>query len=631
MSSSDSNQVGDPNATTAAAKTPEQPGSRTGSFPSPAASASGRFYLVVFEGDASRMWPLPPTGEIVLGRGDEATIRLDERSASRRHAVIKVSDGQAQIADLDSRNGTSVNGERITGARVLASGDVITICSVTVVFHSNLRPTPSRSILPQAQFRERAEEEMERALRYDRPLTILAAELAAEKIDRPRIGIALSGKLRIIDVLGWGGGDLLLALLPEVSANDASALAARLIEALGGIVSSLKVGFASCPNDGCDVDTLVAGARQAAREASPGTTAAAAHTFRTIEIGDRKIVVADPAMTRLYSLIERLAACDLAVLVCGETGTGKEMAAAALHHWSSRRQGPLIAFNCAAISESLAESELFGYERGAFTGATAAKPGHLERANGGTLFLDEVGELAAATQAKLLRVLETQRLTRLGDVREREIDIRVVCATNRNLAEEVKAGRFRQDLFFRLSGGMLWLPPLRDRLRELPLLAQMFLDRACAAATRPRKILSDAAMRTLLRHEWPGNIRELGNLMDFVAATTLDPVVEPEHFASRLSTLNLTSSATADEVALGQNTETFPRLRPSSDASRSVKFRPIEEELRDLERRRMQEALAMADGNQTRAAELIAMPLRTFQTKVKQYGLSDPAEGHRRR
>jgi len=202
------------------------------------------------------------------------------------------------------------------------------------------------------------------------------------------------------------------------------------------------------------------------------------HSVRTIEVGDRSVVIADPAMARMYQLLERLAVSELPVLVCGETGTGKEVAAGALHQFSHRSERPLVSLNCAAIQENLVESELFGYERGAFSGAIAAKPGLLEVASGGTVFLDEIGDLPAAVQAKLLRVIETKRVLRLGDVRERTIDIRVIAATNRDLVKDVVAGRFRRDLYFRLSGATLWLPPLRDRPRELPILAEMFLHDA---------------------------------------------------------------------------------------------------------------------------------------------------------
>ncbi|HEY5920295.1 MAG TPA: sigma 54-interacting transcriptional regulator [Kofleriaceae bacterium] len=324
---------------------------------------------------------------------------------------------------------------------------------------------------------------------------------------------------------------------------------------------------------------------------------------RTVAVGDRSVIVADPAMARLYELLERLAASELPVLVCGETGTGKEVAATALHQQSKRAARPLVSLNCAAIQENLVESELFGYERGAFSGAVAAKPGLLETANGGTVFLDEIGDLPPSVQAKLLRVIETKRVLRLGDVRDRAIDIRIVAATNRDLVKDVVAGRFRRDLYFRLSGATLWLPPLRDRPRELPFLAEMFLRDACRQHGRTAMQLSAATQRKLLAMTWPGNVRELKHLMEYVSAAVDARIVEPHHLDQ-----GLPAQAPAHDVS-------FEEL-PST-----AQFRPLADEIRELEQARMAAALTAANGNQRLAAQLLAMPLRTFVFKLKQYGL----------
>jgi DNA-binding NtrC family response regulator len=403
------------------------------------------------------------------------------------------------------------------------------------------------------------------------------------------------------------------------------------LDALLAIAPAAKVGFATCPHDGCDVETLVSSARDAATAAEPAHVAAAARTYDTKQIDDRTVIVADPAMSRLYALIERLAAAELPVLVCGETGTGKELAARAVHQWSARKARPLVAFNCAALTENLVESELFGHEKGAFSGAVAAKSGLLEVASGSTVFLDEIGEMSPTTQAKLLRVLETKRVIRVGDVREREIDIRLVAATNRNLADEVRAGRFRQDLFFRLGAATLWLPPLRDRKRELAILAQTFLADACKAANRAPITISDDAMQRLATYEWPGNVRELKNVMDYVAAAFSEPVLQAWHLSKSLSG----PSEIDDDV---EPAPTPKRARTSTplpfptvpiDGETPTKFRPIEDEIKELERRRMIEALAAAGGNQTRAADLIAMPLRTFQAKLRFYDIPRPGQKSR--
>jgi two-component system response regulator AtoC len=322
---------------------------------------------------------------------------------------------------------------------------------------------------------------------------------------------------------------------------------------------------------------------------------------RTIDLGDRTVVVADAAMRHVYTQLERLAPSELSVLILGETGTGKELAAAALRFWSRRRDRPLVAINCAALPDNLAESELFGYERGAFSGAAAAKPGLLESAPGGTVFLDEVGDLSLPVQAKLLRVLETRRLTRLGSVSERPIDVRLVAATHRDLAGEVRAGRFREDLFYRLSVAVVRLPPLRERPHELPLLARRFLDEATAAVGRPPLTLGDAALARLRAHPFPGNVRELKNLMDYVAATVFEPAVGPHHLEARLG------GGEAAPVAV--------------EAGGPAAFRPLAEANRDFERQNIAAALAAAGGNKTKAAKLLGVPLRTLMDKIKRHGL----------
>ena len=565
------------------------------------------FYLLVFEEDSSFVHRLPPGTEAVIGRVANADLRVHDPTVAARHARIVTTTGHAHIEDLGSPGGTWVNGERIEGARPLASADTIALGNVTLVFHSRVRSsTASRAALPLAAFRQRMEEELERLRRYQRPLTLVA--LSVGDADHGRASEALLPRLRMLDVVAWAGADLLLVLMPETGPEGAAAATRRAVEAVARSAPEARGGHATAPLDGCDVDTLVASARAAVAAARPGAIHAASDTFRTLQLGERAVIVADPAMLRLYGVIERLATSDLTVLVCGETGAGKELAATALHVWSTRRDRPYVTLNCAAIHESLVESELFGHEKGAFTGATAAKPGLLETGHGGTVFMDEIGELSATVQAKLLRALETKRFTRLGDVQPREIDVRIVAATNRDLEEEVAAGRFRQDLFFRLAGATLWLPPLRDRKRELPMLAQAFLSEACARTGRAPMTLTPAAMQRLAAHAWPGNVRELKNVMEFIAATIAEPALEAWHLVERLGGSRQRRPSDPEQLA-----PTAPRTEPT--------FRPIEEEVQELERRRMAEALVAGGGNQTRAADLIGMPRRTFVTKMRQYNI----------
>jgi DNA-binding NtrC family response regulator len=235
------------------------------------------------------------------------------------------------------------------------------------------------------------------------------------------------------------------------------------------------------------------------------------------------IVTEDPAMLELLRTLARVAPSELPVLVTGETGTGKELVARALHERSPRAGGPFVAVNCGAVPENLVESELFGHEKGAFTGAVARKTGVFELADGGVLFLDEIGEVPAAAQVKLLRALESKEFMRVGATRPTRVDIRIVSATNRDLRAEVAAARFREDLYYRLSGLTLRLPPLRERQRDIALLAGHFLSRA-----NPRKKLSPAALERLAAYAWPGNVRELQMVIQRAAILGAGEAVGPE-------------------------------------------------------------------------------------------------------
>ncbi|MCK6552715.1 sigma 54-interacting transcriptional regulator, partial [Myxococcota bacterium] len=272
----------------------------------------------------------------------------------------------------------------------------------------------------------------------------------------------------------------------------------------------------------------------------------------TIEVGDATLVVAveratnegaastgivveAPAMLALHGLLARVAQGSISVLVLGETGVGKEIIAETIHQRSPRAERPFVKLNCAALSESLIESELFGYEKGAFTGAVRAKPGLLETANGGTVFLDEVGEMPLATQAKLLRVVEERKVLRVGGLEPRAIDVRIVSATNRDLEAEIDAGRFREDLYFRLNGIAVTVPPLRERVEEIPSLARLFAAKSAARDGLPQPpVIADAALACLVRHRWRGNIRELRNVVERAVVLAGGDAILPEHLPPEL-------------------------------------------------------------------------------------------------
>lgn len=568
-----------------------------------APSVPGSAYLLVVENDSSSIVHLPRDGDVVIGRTSEAEVQLNKLSVSRRHATIRVDAGVMRIADLGSHNGTRVNGELVQESRILTSGDVVTIDEVVLVVHVSNPPAVSRATYAEAGWRRRLAEEMDRAMTFHRSLAVISVT-GIDAAARAAMGDAL----RLMDVLGEGTDGHVLLLLPEVDREQARTIAEAAVAAVRGLAPAVRAGLAMCPTDACDADTILLAARKAAGSAKPGCFAEACEAATKIALGSRSVLVLDPAMSRVFALLERLANARLPVLVTGEPGVGKENAAYAVHHWS-KRTGSFLAVNCAAIGpESLVESELFGHDKGAFTGAVTAKAGLFESAVGGTVFLDEVGELPLSIQAKLLRVLENRTITRLGETKERPIDVRLVAATNRSLDDEVKAGRFRQDLRDRLAGATVILPPLRDRRCEIAMLARSFLADECARSSRPTLTITPEAMQVLLTYNWPGNVRELKHAMEYVTATAPDERVEPYDLPPQLG-------GATQQTPSGEHVALTP-----SDAAPTT-FRPINEEIRDLERRRMSEALLAAGGVKTRAAQLIDMPIRTFTLKLKQYKL----------
>ena len=562
--------------------------------------------FLVIEENSSALFELPTQGSVIIGRAPDATLRLEDQSASRHHARVDIGATGALLCDLGSRNGTRINGDRIDAAHTLRSGDIVTICNTALVFR-HMDATPGlRPIFGLLHLRQRLEEEIDRSLRYQRPVALLCCHF----LQRPgavTVAALLQDQLRIMDSAAWFSEQDLLLLLPELALVDATGLAERLLRTVGS--GGVQIGVVACPNDGLTADPLIAAAIGAAKSGQPqGRPTTAEDTVRSITVGERRILLADPAMKRLYELIDKLAGTELPVLVHGETGVGKEIAAYTLHHHSKRSEYPLVSCNCAAFTENLIESELFGHERGAFSGAVTSKQGLFEAAHRGTLFLDEIGELPLSLQAKLLRVIETQKLMRVGDTKERPIDVRIVAATNRDLQAEVTAGRFRKDLFFRLGTARILLPPLRERPRELPILARALLAEACKKRGRSVMTIAPATLQLLLSYGWPGNVRELRNLTEYVAATVEEDTLLPWHVEGQLEAA--TPPCETNEATLVPG--------PASPQS----FRPIDEELRELERKRMQEALLASGGVHVRAAELISMPIRTFTAKLKLYQLS---------
>ncbi len=343
----------------------------------------------------------------------------------------------------------------------------------------------------------------------------------------------------------------------------------------------------------------------------------------------RNLIGSSPVMVRLLETVAQVAPSEATVLITGESGTGKEMLAGAIHFNSRRREGPFVKINCAAITETLLESELFGHEKGAFTGADRRQEGKFRQADGGTIFLDEVSEMSLAMQVKLLRVLQEREITRVGGSESLKVDVRVIAATNRDLAGEIAAGRFREDLYYRLNVVTLIAPPLRERAEDIPILAQYFLEQFARKNNKNIKGFSPQAMDRLRRYSWPGNVRELMNAVergvvltrgDYLEETELSLSAAPGAVPAPSSPSgpgNVSAAGDAGTTAAGTSHNTISAAPAGEEAAGGK--RPLS--LDKMEQETIIRTLAEVRGNKSEAARRLGITRRTLHLKLKKYGL----------
>jgi two-component system NtrC family response regulator len=370
---------------------------------------------------------------------------------------------------------------------------------------------------------------------------------------------------------------------------------------VGNAVEAMKAGAWDYLTKPADNDELLAVVQKAAEHMrlareNRDLRKQIGHLQETRLIGD------SPAMRKVTDLVEQVGPSEANVLILGESGTGKELVAQLLHEHSLRKDGPLVKVNCAALPETLLESELFGYVRGAFTGATQDKPGRFQLAAGGTLFLDEIGELPMTLQAKILRALQERVVEPLGSVTPVSVDVRFIAATNRDLPAMISSGQFREDLYYRLNVLEIRIPPLRERAQDIPLLVDYLLAKLCRKNNRPVRSVSREFLDALTRHEWRGNVRELENVLErsliLCRGDTLDERDLPEHLLSP-----------------GSPASASPRpARPDAP--------PPENPLEAAERRALEETLRRHAGHRERTAEALGISRRTLQYRLKKYGLT---------
>jgi DNA-binding NtrC family response regulator len=565
----------------------------------PSRNGEGVLHLTLMAPNLFETHPLPAGGSVSVGRADDADVRITDERASRLHARFHIAvDGALTVEDLQSSNGTFVRGERIeTGQRLpIQLGEAVTIGFTHLMIQRRRAVPPRRRFQGHGTFEERLEEACARAAGSGATLAVIRVRVENEEPAGAGADL-IAGALRAGDLLAlYAPGDyeaLLLDTDPE-RARSLAEDAARRVRASG---LGVKTAVAAYPADGRSADALIGRATALLR--GPDAD------------GDRGPVLKSELMRSLYRLAERAAGGRTAsglinVLILGETGAGKEVLADWIHRHSPRAGGPLVCINCAAISETLLESELFGHEKGAFTGATQTKPGLLEAAAGGTVFLDEIGDMPTGLQTKLLRALENREVTRVGGLSARAIDVRFVAATNHDLETAVAEKRFRQDLYFRLNGISLTIPPLRDRPDEIEPLARRFIADAAGAAKRRPPRLSPEALELMTGYAWPGNIRELRNMVERALVLCEDTEITPEHLP--LDKLRLPHVA----ARAAMPTLEMPAAGAPLTAAEAA------------ERQRILDLLAEHGGNQTRVAKKLGMARGTLIERLKRYGIKRP-------
>lgn len=418
---------------------------------------------------------------------------------------------------------------------------------------------------------------------------------ALELLRRPDskfAAILLDLKMPRLDGLG------LLKILQTEKLTNAPVIVISAFGESSKMIEAMRLGafdYVTKPLDISEILATLNRAIEAGRLSAEHEKSSAAVNEKPLDQPENEIIGTSRTMRDVFKQIGKLAATDATVLIAGESGTGKELVARSIHGHSARANKPFVAVNCGALPENLLESELFGHERGAFTGAERQRKGRFETAHGGTLFLDEIGELPLSAQVKLLRALQERRFERVGGMDTIAVDVRVIAATNRDLRREIEAGNFREDLFYRLAVIELYLPPLRTRIADIPILAEHFLEKTIAKHRLPNKFLSESAVRVLLDYNFRGNVRELENIIERAAVITNSEIILPE---------NLFLSSPENPEIL---------------ASKSWLNLPFHEAVAALERELITQALSQTKGNRSEAAKLLGINRRLLYSKLDEH------------
>jgi Nif-specific regulatory protein len=593
-------------------------------------------------------------GQHVVGRGPEAAVRFSDESVSRRHAILEVSEDGVTVLDLDSHNGTKVNGQRVKSARV-AEGDELSFGDSRCALSRPGAPGtvsvevvgPGGEQAPAAWSSVQLPADSRRlALLYEVGNAINSAVGLPELLDRilgkifevvpaergvimlwnatesqwvpaamhtrepaPR-GDAIAVSRSIIDQAFSAGGPL----LSDDATTDSRFGASDSIEAFvirsaiccplavrGERLGVIHLDTRRTVRAFTQEDAQLVGA--IANQAAIAISNARFHEALRQEnlqlrraLGSRHAIIGQSAPIRqLLDVVRRVSPSDATVLVRGESGTGKEVVARTLHELSPRRAKPFVCVNCAAVPETLLESELFGHERGAFTGAIERRVGRFEQANGGTIFLDEIGEMPMSTQAKILRVLQEREFQRVGGTKSLRVDVRLVASTNRDLEAALQTGEFRQDLYYRLKVVEVVLPPLRERREDIPLLCEYFLAEIARDMGRQPPAIDPVALDVLRKHPWPGNVRELRNVLERAMVLGVGDRLLVRHLP--------------------------PEVRRGVHAREDL---PEDLSLGEADRRHIAEVLSVTGWNKRQAAGLLGISRPRLDRKIREHHIKAP-------
>lgn len=580
---------------------------RTGTFRPPGEPRAAQLTLLLYHRDGAVAVVLRDSQPIVVGRAPEADVVVRDEGVSRQHARFELLGDRVLVSDLESTNGVLVDGRQVTSA-LIRPGQVVGLGAVTVTLH-RLEPGEELSGLESHdRFVTMAIYECAQSKAFGRSFALMLLRTVSGRDELRRSFPRIQRSLRSVDRIALYGPDTLEMLLPQASREDALRLAWSM---LGGALghrhrpSLFVCGLAIYPTNGTSIDELMAAATSAMHRATPEQPVEVGEEHGQVAVeagGVFEPVVVSPATRSLFELVDRLGASDIPVLIVGETGSGKEVAARAIHARSRRFRGPFLCVNCAAIPASLLESFLFGHVKGAFTGADRDTTGMLEAAHGGTLLLDEIGELTASAQAALLRFLDQRRITRLGSTKETPVDVRILAATNRDINRMCSAGTFREDLLHRINAITVRVPPLREREEDILPLAERFLVQACRANQRDIEGFEPEVARVLRRYRWPGNVRELRNVIERAVVLSSRPLIRVEDLAEGLQGLHELDQ---------KHTVPVDPVELASDADLDLRQRVTR-----LEAELIIEALRRTGGNRTAAARLLRIPIRTLSRKM---------------